>query len=183
MFPRWLVASSCVLFGLPGLCCGGSSSGAPDSLDTACQRIANCPRDDVSSRRDREQQCLDNFSARYDEASGYGCAGAYADVVSCYASAAEVCPATGLIEGCDSAQAAFRACQGRAGKDECVLIANVGGTSGCQIGCALFEATCTTPDAAGQHACSCNTGDQTGATFSVAACDERVEAAARAACQ
>jgi len=171
-----------VALALLSLTCTPAGS-APDEMANACLRVAECSG--VSGQEARaERECRDRLNAEYDEATGYGCGSAYSDWVSCLATTRGQCPSGDSdVDPCQGAQDAFRACQGRARRDECVVI-GFGGGGGCDISCALFSGECSAPSTPDQSStCSCRDGDKTGATFSGQCTSEALEASARDACQ
>lgn len=193
---RWFPAGLALLT----LTCA-DASGPPDDISGACQRERECAAEygfDVTSHD--VDECSDRLSAEYDDASSYGCGGAYADWVSCQAtqrgncrppiisdvsSGADSGNADGSesVDPCQDAYDAFRRCQGKAKHDECDVVI-FGGTGTCSIGCALFVAECSAPAGAGEDSsCTCDTGDKVGATF-LGQCDQdSVTTNARSACQ
>ena len=138
-----------------------------------------------------ERECRDRLTAEYDEATGYGCGAAYSDWVSCLATTRGQCRPSfvdesspgAYVDPCRGTEDALRACQGRARRDECIVL-GLGGAGGCDISCALFSGQCSPPTQAGQDStCSCAGGDKTGATFSAQCCSDALETSARDACQ
>ena len=134
-----------------------------------------------------ERECRDRLTAEYDEATGYGCGAAYSDWVSCLATTqGGACSGVNAVDDtdpCQDTQGAFRACQGRARRDECVVL-GFGGAGGCEISCALFSGDCAVPTQPGQSsACTCGTGEKVGAAFSGQCGDDALEMSARDACQ
>jgi hypothetical protein len=102
---------------LLSLTCDDAGS-APDELGNACLRVAECSGVPVERAR-AERECRDRLTAEYDEATGYGCGSAYSDWVSCLATTRGQCPPSEAdVDPCQGAQDAFRACQGRARRDE-----------------------------------------------------------------
>jgi hypothetical protein len=195
--PRWFPA-----FALLTFTCA-DAAGPPDDIEGACEWRRECAAhgSDVVVY---DLGCAEHVSAEYDEASSYGCGAAYADWISCQATQRGKCPRpivssenVGADAGADSANAhadeytepcqgasdAFRLCQGKAKRDECLVIGS-GGAGGCSIECALFSGECSAPARAGESSsCSCGTGDKVGASFMGQCGQDSLETDARSACQ
>src|SRR5215471_21293284 len=76
------------------------SGGVPDDISGACLRERECWAAQVGSDvvSYNQDECPDRLSAEYDDASGYGCAAAYADWVSCQATQRGNCPPPVVID-------------------------------------------------------------------------------------
>jgi hypothetical protein len=192
---RRLQRSCWLAFALLGSSCDDANS-PPDDLGRACERVTNCGE---GATRAELRECEQRLTDEYDDAASYGCASAYSDWVSCLATATQVCDRIVLDssaqakratppmqQSCHEADQALQRCRGEHGRDECVVIGNVGGAggagpSGCVISCALFSATCQ-PGTDGSQGCACDTGDKIGASFSTDSCNN-LERVARYSCQ
>ena len=174
---------------------------APDDIGSACLRQAECETADAAADTAYDERaCRDRLSAEYDDASSYGCSAAYAGWVSCQATQRGNCPPPIVIEDsagesagsasaddsvdpCQEPYDAFRRCQGKARRDECVVIGS-GGAGGCLISCALFSGQCSAPARAGESSsCSCQDGEKAGGNFMGQCGEDSLEASARGACQ
>ena len=169
------------------------ASDAPDDISVVCQRQARCQDTSDGPSEFDEGECRDQLSAGYDEASGYGCSATYTDWIKCQATEPVDCPPApqgNLIEHssesanpCQGAYDAFRRCQAKANRDECVVV-TAGGAGGCLISCTLFTGDCSAPASTSEDSsCVCQAGEKVGGTFSGRCGADSLETSARGACQ